>query len=122
MDPAVARVAPASQSLAWPVAPDAVADVCRALGRPCTLDEDLAACVGKDDAALVPDRVDGLPGPLFADLEPDPVQADVAERLDLHIPAALATLRENASRCSDLSIGDLRAAAARRGGVASQDC
>lgn len=52
-------------------------------------------------------RVDGLPGPMFADLDPDPVQVDVAVGLDLHLAAAVAALREDPGRCGDLSVGRL---------------
>ena len=51
--------------------------------------------------------VDGLPGPMFADLDPDPVQVDVAVGLDLHLAAAVAALREDPGRCGDLSVGRL---------------
>ena len=72
-------------------APDPVADVGRALRWPAVLEEDLTVGVSEHDAGLVPDGVDGLPGPLLADLELDAVQVDIAVGLDLQLPAALTS-------------------------------
>ena len=105
MDPVVGRVARRSNHWLGRAAPDAVADVGLALGWPGALDEDLAVGVGEDDAALVPRG--WFARPMFADLDPDPVQVDVAVGLDLHLAAALAALREDPGRCGDLSVGRL---------------
>src|SRR5919106_5613447 len=107
-----------SRSLARSAAPDPVADVGRALRWPAVLEEDLTVGVSEHDAGLVPHGVDGLPGPLLADLELDAVQVDIAVGLDLHLPTALTP---NAGRRGDDGIG--RLGAGRLGNrVASHAC